>query len=99
MKMRGKRDTLTGFDFTEDAPLRPRKAMRAKCLECCAGSPSAVKRCPMTDCTLWPYRLGVGICTNREGEREKTLRSCKDSDAQRAALARARAARGGGAVQ
>ncbi len=30
--------TLTGYDFLEDKPLSPRKAMRKKCLECAGGS-------------------------------------------------------------
>ena len=60
-------DTITGYEFTEDAPLSPRKAMRAKCLDCCAGSAHEVKLCPITDCTLWPYRMGKGICTDPTG--------------------------------
>lgn len=34
------------------------KAIRAKCLDCCAGSPSRVRNCSKTDCALWPYRTG-----------------------------------------
>ena len=43
-------DTLTGFDFTVDEPLSPRRAMRMKCLECCAGSSHEVKQCAIVDC-------------------------------------------------
>lgn len=35
------------------------KAIRAKCLDCSAGSPSEVKVCPVTDCSLWPFRFGI----------------------------------------
>lgn len=34
------------------------KAIRAKCLDCCAGSPGEVARCHLTDCPLWPFRFG-----------------------------------------
>ena len=51
-------DTLTGYDFEVDAALRPLKAIRTKCLECCNASSLAVKQCTITDCALWPYRLG-----------------------------------------
>ena len=34
------------------------RAIRKKCLDCCAGQASEVKLCPCVDCTLHPYRLG-----------------------------------------
>ena len=34
------------------------KAMRAKCLECSAGSFVEVKNCPVKKCALYPYRFG-----------------------------------------
>ena len=78
-------DTVTGYDFLNtDKPLTPRKAMRQKCLECCCGSSPVVKKCDLVDCTLWPYRLGVGLCTNLEGEIENRPRR-RRSDAQIAA--------------
>lgn len=51
-------DTLTGYDFTIDTPLRPLRAIREKCLECCCLQQAEVKRCHIQDCTLWPYRMG-----------------------------------------
>jgi hypothetical protein len=51
--------TLTGYDFTVDEPLRPLRAIRFKCLECTCGSVSSVRDCEITDCTLWPFRMGV----------------------------------------
>lgn len=33
-------------------------AIRAKCLDCCGASPSMVKKCHITACTLHPYRMG-----------------------------------------
>lgn len=38
--------------------LSPGKAMRAKCLDCCAGLPGEVRLCTATGCPLWPYRMG-----------------------------------------
>jgi hypothetical protein len=38
--------------------LTPVKSIRAKCLDCSAGSPKEVKECPVTGCVLYPYRLG-----------------------------------------
>lgn len=35
----------------------PIKAIRAKCLDRCCDSFQEVKRCPITDCPLYPYRL------------------------------------------
>ncbi|MEC4681453.1 MAG: hypothetical protein VST67_12255 [Nitrospirota bacterium] len=38
--------------------LRPLKAIRAKCLDCCAGQVKEIRECPLTECALWPYRMG-----------------------------------------
>ena len=34
------------------------KAIRLKCLDCCAGQSAEVRRCPATNCALWRYRMG-----------------------------------------
>lgn len=34
------------------------KAIRAKCLDCCAGSPAEVRECHIITCDLHPYRMG-----------------------------------------
>lgn len=36
----------------------PVKAIRAKCLDCCCGSPKEVDLCPCPDCALYPFRFG-----------------------------------------
>lgn len=38
--------------------LTPLRAIRAKCLDCSAGSYKEVRLCLDTNCPLWPYRLG-----------------------------------------
>ena len=36
----------------------PIKAIRAKCIDCCAGSTYEVRLCPMDDCPLYEFRFG-----------------------------------------
>ena len=38
--------------------LAPLRAIRAKCVDCSAGSMKEVRECVMLDCPLYPYRLG-----------------------------------------
>ncbi len=33
-------------------------AMRAHCVECSCGVLSEVRNCPVTACSLWPFRMG-----------------------------------------
>lgn len=40
------------------AKLRPLKAIRAKCMDCCNGQFKEVRECPITDCPLHEYRMG-----------------------------------------
>ncbi len=39
-------------------PTRPTKAIRAKCIDCCGGSNSEVRKCTAVDCPLWSMRMG-----------------------------------------
>lgn len=48
--------------------LRPLKAIRVKCLDCCGGSANEVKLCEIENCPLFPYRFG-----KKQVFREKTL--------------------------
>ena len=34
------------------------KAIRLKCLDCCCGNMAEVRKCPVTNCSLWRYRMG-----------------------------------------
>lgn len=34
------------------------EAIRAKCLDCMAGSPYEVRQCVAVACPSWPYRMG-----------------------------------------
>ena len=37
----------------------PLKALRARCLDCCCGDASEVRKCVATDCPSWPFRMGT----------------------------------------
>lgn len=37
----------------------PLKAIREKCLDCCCGNGSEVRKCIAMDCPLWPFRMGT----------------------------------------
>lgn len=39
----------------------PARAIRARCLDCVAGNDAEVRRCEMTDCQLYPLRMGRGV--------------------------------------
>ena len=45
------------------AYIRPLKAIRAKCLDCCGGSAKEVRLCTAKDCPLYLYRFGCKIET------------------------------------
>lgn len=47
--------------------MTPVKAIRLYCLECSGKSPKEVKECTISDCTLFPFRLGKN--PNRKGKR------------------------------
>ena len=36
----------------------PLKAIREKCIDCCCGDTSEVRKCVAFDCALWPFRMG-----------------------------------------
>ena len=36
----------------------PLKAIRQNCLDCVGYKPSDVRNCHITDCSLWPFRMG-----------------------------------------
>lgn len=60
--------------------LTPMKAIRTKCLDCCCGSAQEVRLCPVTDCSLYPYRMGHN--PNRKGKGGNVEHLRKNSTAQ-----------------
>ena len=39
-------------------PESPILAIRSKCLDCCGGVASEVRKCVAVTCSLWPHRMG-----------------------------------------
>jgi hypothetical protein len=71
---------------TESNPL---KALRARCLDCCCGNSTEVRKCTAVDCPSWPFRMGVNPF------RAKVELSSEQREARSATLAKARAGRAG----
>ncbi len=52
----------------------PLKTIRLKCLDCSCGQPREVRLCPVEQCPLWPYRMGVRPGHRRAGEANEDAR-------------------------
>lgn len=50
--------------------LTPVKAIRAKCLDCCAGQMAEVRECKIEDCPLYGFRMGKNPNRKGKGGRE-----------------------------
>ena len=51
------------------------KAIRMKCLDCCADQLAEVRKCPATNCPLWRYRMGREENDELKPVREKRQKS------------------------
>lgn len=53
---------MTNTEAIKEFPIEDRipllKAVRLKCLDCSCFQPREVELCPVTKCTLYPYRFG-----------------------------------------
>lgn len=49
---------LPSFPKEGGVMLTPQKAIRKKCIDCSADQLKEVRLCPVTNCALWPYRMG-----------------------------------------
>ena len=47
------------------------KAIKAKCVDCCGGQVYEVKKCTITTCPLWIYRMGKEVVENTPKLSEK----------------------------
>lgn len=47
--------------------MTPLRAIRQKCVDCCAGQLAEVRFCPCSTCPLWPYRMGHRPTTTPQG--------------------------------
>ena len=54
----------------------PMRAIRLKCVDCCCGNMAEVRRCPVQNCALHPYRMGhrpqAGTDPTGEDQTEET---------------------------
>lgn len=57
--------------------LKPLKAIRHKCLDCCNETPREVRLCPVKECALWPYRFGRGLPPEIKSEFPSVLQSIR----------------------
>lgn len=48
--------------------ITPLTAIRAKCIDCCAGQLKEVRLCQITDCSLHPFRFGTNPLRKRSGK-------------------------------
>lgn len=59
------------------------KAVRANCIECCAGHLGEVAKCRMVWCPMWPYRMGtnpfhtVALSDEERARRSARLRAAR----------------------
>ena len=53
--------SMTQDDFRRlgHEPMSPLQAIRAHCLDCCAGSDVEVRKCMALRCPSWPFRMGI----------------------------------------
>jgi hypothetical protein len=65
----------------------PLKGIREKCLDCCCGNASEVRKCVALDCPLWPYRMGCNpfrkrreLSVEQKRERLRRLAQANSSD-------------------
>lgn len=64
----------------------PLKAIRAKCLECCGGSPKEVRLCSDTNCALHPFRKGQNPFPRRKKSSRKSLDNHSQNPIQQSPL-------------
>lgn len=74
--MTSKTTTILAPNGTREVSIAtPMKAIRAKCLDCSGGSANEVKHCPITDCPLYPYRLGKNPFRRQQSQEQRAAAS------------------------
>lgn len=56
------------------------KAIRLKCLDCCAYQQAEVRKCPATSCPLWRFRMGREIKDGDSVENAEISDDFEDED-------------------
>jgi hypothetical protein len=62
----------------EGKRITPIKAIRLKCLECCADSSLEVKLCDLKRCSLHKFRLGRNPNINRKAMSDEQREACRE---------------------
>jgi hypothetical protein len=68
--------------------MTPLKVIRARCLDCCAGSAAEVRTCTAVHCPSWPYRMATSPWRKelspeekkRRGDHARKMRAAKTKD-------------------
>jgi hypothetical protein len=53
------------------------KALRARCIDCCAGSATEVRHCTAVECSAWPFRMGTNPWRAEMSEEQRTLAAAR----------------------
>jgi hypothetical protein len=66
-------------------PMSPLEAVRARCIDCCAGQAKEVAVCPAVGCPAWPFRMGTDPWRKpaSEARREAARRTMATLNARR----------------
>ncbi len=59
-------------------PMSPIKAIRARCLDCCAGQIQEVRYCTARKCPSWPFRMGTDFWREKKVLTEEQRAKLKD---------------------
>ena len=54
----------------------PIKSIREHCIECSAGQKGEVLNCVITDCVLYPFRLGKNPNRKRKEKQPENAKNC-----------------------
>jgi hypothetical protein len=55
-------------------PMSATAAIRAKCLDCCAGSADEVRKCVAMGCPSWPWRIGTNPWRQPLSDEQREIR-------------------------
>lgn len=76
----------TDLEALGHKPMTVLEALRARCIDCCAGSAQEVRKCTAVDCPSWPFRMGW----NPWRERKEMSDEARAALGERLAVARKR---------
>lgn len=60
-------------------PMSAVRAIREKCLDCCAGQIAEVRACEAVKCPLWPFRIGKNVWDARRSKNPRTSQGFAES--------------------